>query len=89
MFPSAIPRLYGERVSKETIRCNDLVDGKYFVHVNPSKRFLIIRRHDYGSAICLNGRIRLRRISVYSSFNRPCRFIEEYNARYNRMLVYL
>lgn len=78
-----------ERVSEETIRCDDFADGKYFVHINPSKRFLVIRRHDYGSAICVNGRIRLEGLGAYSSFDGPRQLMAEYNARYDGVLVYL
>ena len=82
-------RLRVERVSEETIRCDAFEDGKYFVHINPSKRFLVIRRHDYGSAICVGGRIRLDGLGAYSTFTGKAPLMAEYNQRYGGVLVYL
>lgn len=78
-----------ERTGEETIRCDEFEDGKYFVHINPSKRFLVIRNHDYGSAICVGGRIRLEGLGSYASFSGTCQLMAEYNPRYDGVLVYL
>ena len=78
-----------ERVSEETIYCESFVDGKYFVHINPSKRFIVVRRHDYGSAICVGKKIRLDGLGSYSGFNGRCPLVAEYSPRYDGLLIYL
>ena len=78
-----------ERLTEETIYSESFVDGKYFVHINPSKRFIVVRRHDYGSAICINKRIRLDGLGAYSGFSGKCQLMAEYSARYDGMLIYL
>lgn len=78
-----------ERLSEETIYSESFIDGKYFVHINPSKRFIVVRKHDYGSAICINKRIRLDGLGSYSRFSGKCQLMAEYSARYNGLLIYL
>lgn len=78
-----------ERLAEETIYSESFIDGKYFVHINPSKRFIVVRKHDYGSAICINRRIRLDGLGSYSSFGGRCQLMAEYSARYDGMLIYL
>ena len=78
-----------ERISEETIHSESFIDGKYFVHINPSKRFIVVRKHDYGSAICINGKIRLDGLGAYSGFSGRCQLMAEYSARYDGLLIYL
>ena len=78
-----------ESLAEETIYSESFIDGKYFVHINPSKRFIVVRRHDYGSAICINKRIRLDGLGTYSGFIGKCQLMAEYSARYDKMLTYL
>ena len=78
-----------ERISEETIYSESFIDGKYFVHINPSKRFIVVRKHDYGSAICINKRIRLDGLGVYSGFSGKCQLMAEYSPMYDGLLIYL
>lgn len=78
-----------ERLAEETIYSESFIDGKYFVHINPSKRFIVVRKHYYGSAICINKGIRLDRLGFYSSFGGRYQLMAEYSARYDKMLIYL
>lgn len=78
-----------ERVSEETIYCESFIDGKYFVHINPSKKFIVVRRHDYGSAICVGKKIRLDGLGSYSGFSGRCQLVAEYSPRYDGLLIYL
>ena len=78
-----------ERVSEETIHSESFIDGKYFVHINPSKKFIVVRKHDYGSAICINKRIRLDGLGAYSGFSGRCQLMAEYSVRYDGLLIYL
>lgn len=78
-----------DRISEETIHSESFIDGKYFVHINPSKRFIVVRKHDYGSAICINGKIRLDGLGAYSGFSGRCQLMAEYSVRYDGLLIYL
>lgn len=90
-LPWRVPtqRYVVERLAEETIYSESFIDGKYFVHINPSKRFIVVRKHDYGSAICINRRIRLDGLGAYSNFGGRCQLMAEYSARYDGMLIYL
>ena len=78
-----------ERLSEETIYSESFIDGKYFVHINPSKRFIVVRKHDNGSAIFINKRIRLDGLGSYSGFSGKCQLMAEYSSRYDGLLIYL
>ena len=78
-----------ERASAETLRCDVFEDGKYFVHINPGKTFLVIRRHDYGSVICVNRSMRIEGLGSYSPFTGRKQIMAEYNQRYGGLLVHL
>ena len=78
-----------ERLTEETIYSESFIDGKYFVHVNPSKKFIMVRKHDYGSAICINKRIRLDGLGSYFGFGGRCKLMAEYSVRYDGLLIYL
>ena len=78
-----------ERILDETISSESFIDGKYFVHINPSKKVIIVRKHDYWSAICINGKIRLDELGVGSGFSGRCQLMAEYSVRYDGLLIYL
>lgn len=78
-----------QRLAEETIYSESFIDGKYFVHINPSKRFIVVRKHDYGSAICIDRRIRLDGLGAYSRFDGRCPLMAEYSAKYDGLLIYL
>lgn len=78
-----------ERVTEETIQSDAFIDGKYFVHISPSRRFIVVRKHDYGQAICVNGRIRLEGLGNYSGFTGRCHLRAEYSSRFDGLMVYL
>lgn len=78
-----------ERLADETIYSEAFVDGKYFVHITPSKKFIVIRKHDYGSAICIRGRIRLVGLGKYCPFSERRQLMAEYSPRFDGLLVHL
>ena len=78
-----------ERLDARTLYCDSFADGKYFVHINMSKRFLIIRPNSNGYAFCVNRRIILDGLEDLSSFVGPKRLMAEWNERYDGLLVYL
>ena len=78
-----------ERLDPRTLYSDSFADGKYFVHINLSKRFLIIRPNSYGQAICINHRMVLNGLDELSSFVGPKQLMAEWNPRYDGLLVYL
>ena len=78
-----------ERVAPETLRCEGFPDGKYFVHISPKKNILVIRKHEFGSALCIDQRIRLEGLGELSPFTEKVRLVAEYNQKYDGILVYL
>lgn len=78
-----------ERVGEETLKCDAFEDGKYFVHINPGKTFLVVRKHDYGQVICVNRSIRVEGLGSYSPFSGRKSVMAEYNQRYGGLLIHL
>lgn len=88
-FGAPSPKITVTRLAPETIQSDSFQDGKYFVHINPSKKFLVVRRHDYGSAVCIDKKIRLDGLGDYVPFNERVQLLAEYDARYNGLLIRL
>ncbi len=94
-FPEGMKKAAGKvkctvsRLSPETIQSDAFADGKYFVHINPSHKFIVVRRHDYGSAICIDHKIRLDGLGTYSSFKERCTLMAEYDDRYGGIIIHL
>ncbi len=85
-----IPRKFNvERIGPRTLYCESFTDGKYFVHINMSKKFLVIRPNGYGHALCINHRMVLSGLDDLSSFVGPKQLMAEWDARYDGLLVYL
>ena len=85
-----IPRKYHvERLDARTLYSESFTDGKYFVHINMSKKFLVIRPNSYGQALCINHRMVLSGLDDLSSFVGAKQLMAEWNARYDGLLVYL
>lgn len=78
-----------ERVAADTLRCVGFPDGKYFAHISPRKNILVIRKHDYGSALCIDGRMRLSGLGELVPFKDREKLASEYNHKYGGVLVHL
>ena len=78
-----------ERKGEETIHSESFTEHKYFVHMSPDGKILIIRPNEFGSALCINGSIRLKGLGKVSPFTEPKRLNAEYNERYEGLMVYL
>lgn len=88
-FGGPSPKITVMRLAPETIQSDSFQDGKYFVHINPSKKFLVVRRHDYGSAVCIDKKIRLDGLGDYVPFSEKVQLLAEYDARYNGLIIRL
>jgi hypothetical protein len=84
-----VERFSAEIVSPDTIRIDGLADGQYFVHMSPSKMYLVVRKHSYGSAVCKNGMIQLAGLENFSSFSGRRPLTAEYSPKYDGILVFL
>ena len=78
-----------ERKSEETIYSESFTEHKYFVHISPDTKMLVIRPSEFGSALCINGSIRLNGLGKVSPFTEAKSLTSEYNERYEGLLVYL
>lgn len=78
-----------ERLDENTLYSDSFADGKYFVHINLSGKFLVIRPNGYANVIATNRRIAIAGLGAMSKFTERGRLIAEYSARYNGLLVYL
>ena len=73
----------------ETLYSDSFADGKYFVHINLSGKFLFIRPNGYANVIATNHRMVLRGLGVMAKFTERTQLIAEYNSKYDGLLVYL
>ena len=78
-----------ERTGKETLYSESFTSPKYFVHISPDSKLLVIRPNDFGNALCLNRRISLKGLDGFSEFTEKKELVAEYSERYEGMIVYL
>ena len=78
-----------ERIDANTLYSDSFPDGKYFVHINMSKKFLLIRFNPFGQVVCVNHRMVLDGLGDISSFASPKKLVSQMNQRYDGLLVYL
>ncbi len=78
-----------ERKGEETICSESFTDHKYFVHMSPDGKMLVVRPNEFGSALCINGSIMLKGLGKVSPFTGPKKLTAEYNDRYEGLIVYL
>ena len=50
---------------------------------------LTIRPNEFGSALCINRRIRLKGLGRLSPFTEKKKLVAEYNEKYEGLMVYL
>ena len=81
--------IHVERLDGNTLYCDQFPDGKYFVHINMSKKFLLIRYNSFGQVVCINHRMVLDGLEEISSFVGQKRLVSQMNQRYGGLLVYL
>ena len=78
-----------ERIGEETLFSESFTDHKYFVHISPDANILTIRPNEFGSALCINRRIRLKGLNNLSPFTEKKELAAEYSEKYEGLLVYL
>ncbi len=78
-----------ERTGEETLFSESFTDHRYFVHISPDAKVLVIRPNEYGSAICINRSLRLMGLGKVSQFTEPRKLTAEYSARYEGLMIYL
>ena len=86
-------RYHITRISSCRIRCPDFTNGKYFVHICPSGKFMVIRPHEYGDVSCVNCEMTIymldQIVKTWEPFEEYELPVAEYNARYDGVIVYL
>ncbi len=86
---SAGRKYYVERLDERTLYSDAFADGKYFVHVNRSGKFLVIRPNGYANVIATNRRMVIEGLNVMARFTGRKSLVAEYSSRYDGLLVYL
>ncbi len=78
-----------ERIGEETLFSESFTDHRYFVHISPDTKMLTIRPNEFGSALCINKRIRLKGLGRLSPFTEKKKLVAEYSEKYEGLMVYL
>ncbi len=77
------------RIGPDTISSPSFTDNKYFVHISPDYKLLLIRPDEDGDVYCINKMIRLKDLGLVSGFTSKKYLVAEYNEQYRGMLVRL
>lgn len=78
-----------ERLNEETIRCEGLRDGKYFVHITPSGEYIVVRPNEYGQVVCVRQCLYLSGLNRFMEFEGREELVGEYSPYYGGLVIYL
>ena len=78
-----------DRLDEETLYSESFTDSKYFVHISPDCKLLVVRPNDFGSVFCINNKVKLKGLGGMSPFTEAKRLMAEYSDRYEGMIIYL
>ena len=78
-----------ERIGEDTLRSPSFTDNRYFVHISPDYKLLVIRPNEDGNVYCINKTIRLKDLGLVSGFTNNKFLVAEYSELYEGMLVRL
>ena len=78
-----------KRVKEDVIFSDSFTDPKYFVHITPDCKMLVIRPHPYGSALAINRKITLKGLGTMSEFRGETELAAEFSERYDGLVVHL
>ena len=78
-----------ERTGPDTIRSPSFTDNRYFVHISPDYKLLVIRPNEDGNVYCIGNAIRLKDLGLVSGFTVKKFLVAEYSELYKGMLVRL
>lgn len=82
-------KLVVKRLEPDIIFSDSFTKTRYFVHMSRDKKLLLIRPHEYGDAICINGRINLIGLGATIPFDTQKELNSEYSPTYGGTLVHL
>ncbi len=78
-----------ERIGPDSLRSPSFTDTRYFVHISPDYKLLVIRPNEEGNVYCLNKVIRLKDLGLVSGFADKKFLFAEYSELYEGMIVRL
>lgn len=78
-----------QRVAQRAIYSEDFEDGRYFVHVSPNKKLMLIRKHEEGEIFCVNHQIMIQDLERLYPFTEKKDLKAEYSSKYDGVLVHL
>ncbi len=67
------------RISPDAIQSDLFTKSRYFVHMSPDQRMIVIRPSDKGNVICMNNTIELAGLSFVSNFVEKGEMITQYD----------
>ena len=78
-----------ERIGPDSLRSPSFTDNRYFVHISPDYKVLVIRPNEDGDVYCLNKVIRLKDLGLVSGYTAKKFLVAEYSELYEGMIVRL
>lgn len=64
-------------------------DGHYFVHITPTREFVVVRPHSSGGALCIGHSINVKALQETLAKCEGKELVCEYNPRYQGLIVYI
>jgi len=90
---SIMPLHYGmpevKRIAPRALFSEDFDDGRYFVHVSPNKKTMLIRKHEEGEIFCVNHQIMIQDLERLYPFSEMKELKAEISSKYGGILVHL
>ncbi|AMK13767.1 hypothetical protein AUP07_0718 [methanogenic archaeon mixed culture ISO4-G1] len=78
-----------KRVGPRAIYSESFEDGRYFVHVSPNKKLMLIRKHDEGEVFCVNHQVMIQDLERLYPFLEEKDLKAERSGKYDGILVHL
>ncbi len=86
---SSLSPLFIDRNSASRIRSEMFRDGRYFVHVSPDRRLLLVRSHPEGNLVATGNTLEVPGLDVLRPFDRPEQLPATLEARGGGLLLRL
>lgn len=77
------------REGRNLISSDSFLDDRYFVHISPNRKYLVVRPNPYGEVICVNRMLQLQGLGDLSPFVERRQLYAHYSPKYGGMLIEL
>lgn len=77
------------RTGPDVIESEHFIHPRYFVHASADTRILVVRPHESGTVICVDGKIRLQGLNFIMPFTQEQDMVADYSSQYGGIRILL